>query len=132
MLLVEVHVRFGGPCCLHLRGLRVSQANSQQEVGDKQRALLAGHLLGIPFHPKDGGNMFLKMSVNFYQRVTTSQKIVLFIVTAARTNRPVMFHTKKETETLKLSTFHILFGISEKDISALIIENVDSHARLLL
>jgi hypothetical protein len=42
-----------------------------------------------------------------------------------------MFHIR-ETETLKLSMYHILFGISERNICALLIENMDSHVKFLL
>jgi hypothetical protein len=34
---VEVHRRFGGMCCLHLQGWKLSQTKNQQEAGSKQR-----------------------------------------------------------------------------------------------
>jgi hypothetical protein len=45
MVLVEVHICSEGTFCLHLQGLRVSKANSQQEISGKQRALLAACLM---------------------------------------------------------------------------------------
>jgi hypothetical protein len=42
---VEAHRRFGGTCCLHRQGQRVSQESNQEGAGNKQS--FAGYFLGL-------------------------------------------------------------------------------------
>jgi hypothetical protein len=52
---LKVNQHFGGTCCLHLQGRRVSQA------GNKQSLLPASiwFLVGVVSNPEDGGDMFV-------------------------------------------------------------------------
>jgi hypothetical protein len=57
---LKVHRRFGGTCHLHLQGQIISQARYQVVA-----CFHAGFLHGLFFDPEDGGDMFLRMSVDF-------------------------------------------------------------------
>jgi hypothetical protein len=50
---VKDSLDFRGTYCLHLQGQRVCQTRNQHEAG----LLLADFLLGLLFHPEDGGNV---------------------------------------------------------------------------
>jgi hypothetical protein len=50
---VKVSWHFGGTCCFHLQGWKVSQTRNQDETGSKER-------LGSLFSPEDRGDIFLQ------------------------------------------------------------------------
>jgi hypothetical protein len=58
--LLKVNIHFGGTCCLHLQGQRISQKINQNERGGKQIHLLhADFLLVLFFDPEVGCDIFL-------------------------------------------------------------------------
>jgi hypothetical protein len=65
------------------KGQRASQARNRCQ-------LLAGYLIGLFFGPENGGSTFLPKCWRIFTGLhgVTSQKIVLYIVTAERTSNP--------------------------------------------
>jgi hypothetical protein len=56
---------------------------------------LAGFLLDLHFTLENGGDKFLRISVDFYRTVQQyNQKIVLNIATAVRTSNPITFFVR--------------------------------------
>jgi hypothetical protein len=54
---LKVNRRFGGACCLHLQGRRISEARNQVYL------LHSSCLFGLFFDPEDGDNMLLRYFV---------------------------------------------------------------------
>jgi hypothetical protein len=63
--------------------------------------LLSGLLLGLLFNPEDGSSTFFEMTVQLGLRGVTSQRIVLFMVTAVRTSNPIRDNRKRYNASLR-------------------------------
>jgi hypothetical protein len=73
---VDAYRCFRGICCLHSQGQWVNRARNYSA-----RCSFPAWLLGLPFDPEDGGNMFLLKSMSSIRlNGVTSQKIAVFLV----------------------------------------------------
>jgi hypothetical protein len=73
--LVKVYQRFRGTYCLHLEGLRVSQATSKMQAASRaSRCLrLAGCLPGLFWNSEHGDSIFLQNIYEYLPDYTLSQ-----------------------------------------------------------
>jgi hypothetical protein len=85
--LVEAHQHFGGIYCFHHQGQRINQASKNQ--------VAIFLLLGLFFDSKDGDNILLQNGSELFTELhrVTSQKMVWFIVIAAKITNPTHHST---------------------------------------